>query len=88
MCAFLIKSLSCSLELAGALALGFRVRLRHGLNTISFPLYVCVESEKELGFVFFNLILQVGTCWGLGLIIGPAMGGYLSQVCIWKHVGI
>ncbi len=52
MCAFFIKTLSCRLELAGALALGFRVRLRHGLNTISFPLYVCVESEKELGFVF------------------------------------
>lgn len=22
----------------------------------------------------------MGTVWGLGLIIGPAMGGYLSQV--------
>ena len=27
------------------------------------------------------IFVQVGTCWGLGLIIGPALGGYLSQVC-------
>ncbi|KAH9571136.1 hypothetical protein CY35_02G077200 [Sphagnum magellanicum] len=42
-------------------------------TTKAYASEICNEKHQALG------ISVVGTCWGLGLIIGPAMGGYLSQ---------
>lgn len=30
--------------------------------------------------VIVTLLFQVSTAWGIGLIIGPALGGFLAQV--------
>ena len=27
-----------------------------------------------------DILIQVHTAWGMGLVIGPALGGYLAQV--------
>ncbi|CAK9217602.1 unnamed protein product [Sphagnum troendelagicum] len=45
-------------------------------TTKAYASEICNEKHQALG------ISVVGTCWGLGLIIGPAMGGYLSQPAI------
>ncbi|KAJ7569919.1 hypothetical protein O6H91_01G100400 [Diphasiastrum complanatum] len=37
---------------------------------------ICSEEHQALG------VAVVGTTWGLGLIVGPALGGYLAQPAI------
>ncbi|KAL9690044.1 hypothetical protein QQ045_010437 [Rhodiola kirilowii] len=34
---------------------------------------------SHLRFLELQLFLQISTSWGLGLVIGPAMGGFLAQ---------
>uniref|UniRef100_A0A453KCE2 Major facilitator superfamily (MFS) profile domain-containing protein n=1 Tax=Aegilops tauschii subsp. strangulata TaxID=200361 RepID=A0A453KCE2_AEGTS len=42
----------------------------------AYSIEVCRDDEQALGISIVN------TAWGLGLIIGPAIGGYLAQVPI------
>lgn len=29
-----------------------------------------------------NVFIQISTAWGIGLVIGPALGGFLAQVVL------
>ncbi|KAJ7537428.1 hypothetical protein O6H91_11G005500 [Diphasiastrum complanatum] len=40
---------------------------------------ICSEEHQALG------VAVVGTTWGFGLIVGPALGGYLAQETLHKH---
>lgn len=61
-----------------ALAMRFLLGSFNGmLATVkAYSTEICSEKHQAVG------ISTVGTFWGLGLIIGPALGGYLSQPSI------
>nr|CBX25427.1 hypothetical_protein [Oryza glaberrima] len=45
----------------------------------AYSIEVCQTEHQALGLSIVN------TAWGLGLVVGPALGGYLAQETIHKH---
>ncbi|TVU27107.1 hypothetical protein EJB05_29687, partial [Eragrostis curvula] len=48
----------------------------------AYSIEVCRDEHQALGLSI------VSTAWGLGVIIGPAIGGYLAQETLHKHKGL
>ncbi|XP_021316535.1 protein ZINC INDUCED FACILITATOR-LIKE 1 isoform X2 [Sorghum bicolor] len=48
----------------------------------AYSIEVCRPEQQALG------ISVVSTAWGMGVIIGPALGGYLAQETLHKHKGL
>lgn len=56
-------------------------------GTSSFGTIVCKFNSLQSSLntaaeiMTVEMWIQVSTAWGIGLIIGPALGGFLAQVC-------
>ncbi|KAG6472159.1 hypothetical protein ZIOFF_069616 [Zingiber officinale] len=55
------------------LTLWFEYKLLDGYQYKAYSVEVCREEHQSLG------VSLVSTAWGIGLIIGPALGGFLAQ---------